>query len=68
MRGLIIDTETTGLSHNYNQVLTVGMLLAEIDTSLDFINSKHIRIKHKKYNVSGLALKINKINLKEHIK
>jgi len=68
MRGLIIDTETTGLSHNYNQVLTVGMLLADIDTKLDFVNSRHIKIKHKKYNVSGFALQINKINLKEHNK
>jgi len=68
MRGLIIDTETTGLSHNYNQVLTVGMLLADFEQKLDFVNSRHIKIKHKKYNVSGLALKINKIDLKEHDK
>lgn len=68
MRGLIIDTETTGLSHNYNQVLTVGMILAEIDDDLNFINLKHIKIKHEKYNVTGIALKINKINLKEHNK
>jgi len=68
MRGLIIDTETTGLSHNYNQVLTVGMLLAEIEEELNFITSKHIRIKHNHYNVSGIALKINKINIKEHHK
>lgn len=68
MRGLIIDTETTGLSHNYNQVLTVGMLLAEIEDDLDFIDSKHIKIKYDKYNVSGIALKINKINLKVHHK
>lgn len=68
MRGLIIDTETTGLSHNYNQILTVGMLLAEIDDSLDFITSRHIKIKHDNYLVSGIAMKINKIDLKEHHK
>ena len=69
MRGLIIDTETTGLSHNFNQVLTVGMLLADIDErGVDLIDSDHIKVKHERYNVSGLALKINGIDLKEHDK
>ena len=69
MRGLVIDTETTGLSHNFNQVLTVGMLLIDINKNkLSFIDSNHLRVKHEKYNVSGIALKINKINLIEHNK
>ena len=69
MRGLIIDTETTGLSHNYNQVLTVGMLYCDISIKRPkFLDSLHVRVKHDRYNVSGIALKINKINLEEHHK
>lgn len=69
MRALIIDTETTGLSHNYNQILTLGMLLAEFNEEGIFpIDSRHIRIRHERYNVNPMALKINKINLTEHHK
>lgn len=69
MRGLIIDTETTGLSHNYNQVLTVGMLLTDFKPKkINFIESEHIKIKHDNYNVNKIAMSVNKINLEEHHK
>ncbi len=69
MRHLVIDCETTGLSHCNNQVLTVGLLDAEITKNKLKINeSDHVLIKHKNYNVSPMAIKINKIDLKEHHK
>jgi DNA polymerase III alpha subunit (gram-positive type) len=69
MRGLIIDTETTGLSHNYNQVLTVGMLHLDINLKkIKFFETDHIKIKHKTYNINKIAMQINKINLEEHNK
>jgi DNA polymerase III subunit epsilon len=69
MRLLVIDCETTGLSPTNNQVLTVGLLLVEIRREeYDIIDSEHLKIKHSVYKVSGLALKINKINLENHHK
>jgi DNA polymerase III alpha subunit (gram-positive type) len=69
MRHLVIDCETTGLSHCNNQVLTVGLLDAEITKNkLKIKELDHILIKHKDYNVSPMALRINKINLQEHHK
>ena len=69
MRRLIIDVETTGLSSEHNQILTVGMLTIEMKKrGYKVIDSEHLRIKHKEYNVNPIALKINKINLKEHHK
>ena len=67
MRLLVIDCETTGLSPTNNQILTVGLLLVEIRREeYDIIDSEHLKIKHRVYHVSGIALKINKINLKDH--
>jgi DNA polymerase III alpha subunit (gram-positive type) len=66
-RYLVIDCETTGLSPRNNQVLTVGLLLIEVlENTIEIIDSEHILVKHERYNVSGIALKINKINLEEH--
>ncbi len=69
MRYLVIDCETTGLSHRNNQVLTVGLVDADVTKNKLRINeSEHVLIKHKDYNVNPMALKINKINLEEHHK
>jgi DNA polymerase-3 subunit epsilon len=69
MKRLVIDTETTGLSPNYNKTLTVGMLLVEVEKQhLKILDSNHIFIKHKDYNASSQALKINGIDLEEHDK
>lgn len=69
MRHLVIDCETSGLSHERNKVLTVGMLYAKIDIDrLEIVDSEHVKVKHDNYNPSGLALRINKINLNEHHK
>lgn len=69
MRRLVLDIETTGLSPVNNQILTVGMVMADFNKNrFKVVNSQHIKIKHDKYKVSGIALKINKINLKDHHK
>ncbi len=67
MKRLVIDTETTGLSPRFNKILTVGMLLVDVEkTHLDILDKSHIFIKHKHYNSQPEAMKVNKINLKEH--
>jgi DNA polymerase III subunit epsilon len=69
MRHLVIDCETSGLSHEKNKVLTVGMLHANIDADdFEIIDKAHIKVKHDEYNQNWMALRINKINLAEHHK
>lgn len=69
MERLVIDSETTGLSPNYNQVLTIGMTLVDVDKrKLDFIQEKHILIRHDNYNMSKTAMQINGIDINEHHK
>ncbi|MBU3923995.1 MAG: 3'-5' exonuclease [Nanoarchaeota archaeon] len=67
MHHLVIDTETTGLSPNFNKTLTVGLLLADIKkTHLNILEHNHIFIKHAHYNPNPQALAVNKINLEHH--
>lgn len=65
----MIDTETTGLSPRFNKVLTVGMLLVDIEKDfLKILDSNHFLVKHDCYNANPDALKINGINLEKHHK
>lgn len=67
MKRLVIDTETTGLSHRFNKTLTVGMLLVDVEKEhLDILDSNHIFIKHSGRNISAGAMKVNGINIEEH--
>jgi DNA polymerase III alpha subunit (gram-positive type) len=67
MRRLIIDTETTGLSPNFNKTLTVGLLLVDVETThLEILDQNHIFVKHKNYNSTKEAMKVNKIDIKKH--
>jgi len=67
MQRLIIDTETTGLSPNFNKTLTVGLLLVDVEkTHLNILDQNHIFVKHKNYNSTKEAMKINKIDIKKH--
>jgi DNA polymerase III epsilon subunit-like protein len=69
MRHLVVDCETSGLSHEKNKVLTVGLVDAEIGKNKFKINdTDHIKVKHDDYNANPFALRINKIDLKEHHK
>ncbi len=69
MKRLFVDTETTGLSAAKHQVLTVGMLIVDMDKDkMEVIDKKEISIKHVDYIVQPMALKINNINLEEHDK
>jgi len=67
MEKLVIDTETTGFSPRYNRVLTVGLLLVDVEKDfLNIIDSNHILVKHNSYNANPDSLRINKINLQKH--
>lgn len=67
MKRLIIDTETTGLSPRFNKTLTVGMLLIDVEKDfLEILDENHIFIKHDNYNSTKEAMKVNKIDLKQH--
>lgn len=69
MKRLVIDTETTGLRTYEHQVLTVGMVLIDVTPKkLEFVDESHLFVKYDEYNVSKMAMAVNKINLKEHHK
>ena len=69
MEKLVIDTETTGLFPRSHQLLTLGMVLIDVDKpKLKFIQEKHILVKHNKYNISKTAMKINNIDIQKHEK
>jgi DNA polymerase III alpha subunit (gram-positive type) len=67
MHRLIIDTETTGLSPNFNKTLTVGLLLIDVEkTHLNILDQNHIFVKQNKYNSTKEAMKVNKIDIEQH--
>lgn len=67
MLRLIIDTETTGLSPNFNKTLTVGLLLINLEKqNLKIVDEAHIFVKHERYNSNTEAMKINKIDIEKH--
>lgn len=67
MERLVIDTETTGLSPMNNQILTVGMLLVDVEKKfLEIRDSSHVKVKYYGGPVNPFALKINKISLSTH--
>jgi DNA polymerase III alpha subunit (gram-positive type) len=69
MKRLVIDTETTGLSPNFNKTLTVGLLLVDVEKDfLDILDQNHIFIKHDHYNTTSEAMKVNKIDIDQHNK
>jgi|AntAceMinimDraft_17_1070374.scaffolds.fasta_scaffold191298_1 DNA polymerase III alpha subunit (gram-positive type) len=69
MERLVIDTETTGLSPHHNQMLTLGMVLIDVNKrKLNFLEDKHIFIRHDDYHVSEMAMRINKIDIEQHHK
>ena len=67
MNRLIIDTETTGLSPNFNKTLTVGLLLIDVEkTHLSILDQNHIFVKHDIYNSNKEAMRVNKIDIEQH--
>lgn len=64
---LVIDTETTGLNPQVNNMLTMSILLCE-EGNIEPIIKREFKFKYENYNVSVGALKINKIDLVEHDK
>ena len=67
MKLLTIDTETTGLSPRLHKVLSIGLLIVDVNKSnLKILGQDHLLIRHKSYNADPKALAVNKIDLKEH--
>ena len=67
MKRLVIDTETSGLSPKTHEMLTIGMLLIDVSKdNLDYIEERHLLLKHDKYNLSKSAMRINNIDIIEH--
>lgn len=62
---IVIDTETTGLDSEKNQILEVAILVVK---KLEVVDCLSVKIKHKEYTVSTKALEVNKINLIDHEK
>lgn len=60
---VLIDTETTGLNKEKNQLLEIGMLVIK---DLKVIDELEVKIKHKEYTISSGAMKANKIDLVLH--
>lgn len=69
MKRLVIDTETTGLSADKNQILTIGMSYIDVSkNNLEFLENRHFLLRHNSYNISKMAMTINRINIIEHHK
>lgn len=67
MKRLVIDTETGGLRPREHSLLTIGMVLVDFTPKrIEFIDEKHIFLKHEVYHVGRTAMRINGINLEEH--
>lgn len=67
VRRLVIDTETTGLSPQFNKTLTVGLLLIDVEKDfLDILDQSHIFIKHQNYNLNPEATAVHNIDIHEH--
>jgi DNA polymerase III epsilon subunit-like protein len=67
MKRVVIDCETTGLWPNHHQILTLGMVFADITPNkITVHDERHFLIRHEEYNISKTAMRINKINLEEH--
>lgn len=60
MKRLFIDTETGGIDPNIHSLLTIGLVVADGDRIIDRLE---LGIKHKVFNVTQEAMKINNINL-----
>lgn len=58
-----LDTETGGIDFNKNSLLSVGMIMTRNGVILE---SKEWFVKHDTYNVTDIAMEINKIDLEAH--
>lgn len=67
MRLLVIDTETSGLFPSKYQMLTLGMVLIEVDSDgLGILEERHIPFGYEVYNISRSAMRVNGIDIEEH--
>lgn len=62
MKRLFIDVETGGIDPNIHSLLTVGLVVADGEKIVDRLE---LGIKHKTFNVTQEAMKVNNIDLKD---
>lgn len=61
---LFIDTETGGVIPEKHSLLSIGLVVWDIDKGI--LDKKEIFVKHKDYAVTKGAQRVNKFNLEEH--
>lgn len=64
-RYIVIDTKTTGVNPQVNNILTIAILLCE-EGNIKPIMKHEFNFKYHDYNVSAEFLKVNKIDLLQH--
>jgi DNA polymerase III alpha subunit (gram-positive type) len=62
---LAFDTETTGI-HMHANILTAFFII--LDDELNEIQTLDLKIKHDEYCVDPIAMEVNKINMRKHLK
>lgn len=62
---ILVDTETTGLNEEENQILEIAFLMIK---DLKIVDEYEFKIKHNEYSISEKAMEINNISLIEHEK
>ena len=60
MKRLFIDVETGGIDPNVHSLLTIGLVVADGERIIDRLE---LGIKHKVFNVTQEAMKVNNIDL-----
>ena len=61
---LAFDTETTGIDHTVNNLLTAYFMV--LDSDLNIIDTFDLKLKHNSYNITVKALEINNIDIIKH--
>lgn len=65
---LVIDVETTGLSPQKNQLLTLGLVLIDKNNNTIAKQEELIIKPNKAFEISKIAMQINKIDIKNNFK
>lgn len=59
-----LDTETTGLDANVNNLLTATFIV--LDTDLNELDRLNISLKSESYTINAKAMEVNKIDIVKH--
>lgn len=67
MKKVILDIETTGLSSEVHEILTIGLIVIDISNeSLKYLDTIHIKCKVNGQNAELAALSVNNIDITKH--